>query len=96
MVEAAKIDDFVIFAEGGKKIYWRVKSVSGDKYVITDSSGKEHSAIPQSDVEVSAMARMRMNAAPNTVELAENVAAILGIFFFSSFMSFAFLERDEE
>jgi hypothetical protein len=27
---------------------------------------------------------------------AENVAAILGIFFFSSFMSFAFLERDEE
>ena len=76
MVEAAKIDDFVIFSEGGKKIYGRVKSVSGDKYVITDSSGKEHSAIPQSDVEVSAMARMRMNAAPNTAELAENVAAM--------------------
>jgi len=27
---------------------------------------------------------------------AENIAAIVGIFFFSSFMSFAFLERDEE
>jgi len=27
---------------------------------------------------------------------AENIAAIAGIFFFSSFMSFAFLERDKE
>ena len=77
MVDAAKIDEFVTFNEGGKKIYGRVKSVSGDnKYVITDSSGTDHSNIQQSDVEVSAMARIRMNATPNTIEILENVTAM--------------------
>lgn len=31
-----------------------------------------------------------------TMLAVENVAAIMGIFMFTSFMSFAFLERDEE
>ena len=75
MVEAAKIDDFVTFKEGGKSYYGRVKSVSGEDYTVVDIDGKEKS-VKAADLEVSTMARMRMNAAPNTIEMLENVAAM--------------------
>ena len=75
MVDAAKIGDFVTFTESGKSFYGRVKSVSGEDYTVVDIDGKEKS-VKAADLEVSTMARMRMNASPNTIEMLENVTAM--------------------
>ena len=69
------VGDYVLFKENKEEKYGRVTKVEGGNMTITGADEKPHT-IAEADVSGSTMARLSMNAGPNSLEIVENSVAM--------------------